>query len=375
MPEPPRRILYAIETSQAGGSQVAMLTLAERIDRSRFEPIFALPAPGWLGERLAERKIPTVFVDNAVGSRGFDWRLLGSLVSCIREHDIDLVHAFLFGMNFYGTLAGRVAQCPVIVSLRSTHYDFAKPRRIWCWRLMRRWSSAMVAVSHDAARTLSGAVGVPPSEIAVIHNGVDVSRFPQAPAGPRPPDLPPAPMIATVGRVCEIKGQEYLIRALPRLRDLVGPVSVAIFGENTEPTFSRLQELAAELEVSDRVYFAGLRDDIAGLLPWADVFALPSLSEGISNALLEAMAAGRPIVATDVGGNPELIRDCENGLLVPAADPEALARAIARLIADPSFAAELAATARKRAQEDFSIEAMVQRHEELYEQALRPRPG
>jgi glycosyltransferase involved in cell wall biosynthesis len=370
MPERPRRILYAIETSQAGGSQVAMLTLADHIDRDRFEPIFALPAPGWLSERLAERKIQTVFVANAVGGRGFDWRLLGSLVGCIRAHDIDLVHAFLFGMNFYGTLAGKVTQRPVIVSLRSTQYDFAKPHRIWCWRLMRRWSAAIAAVSHDAARTLAGAAGVPSSEITVIHNGVEVSRFPQAPGGTRPPDLPPAPLIATVGRVCEVKGQEHLIRALPRIQQLAGAVSVAILGEKTEPTYGRLRQLAEKLRVADHIYFAGLRNDIAELLPWADVFALPSLSEGISNALLEAMAARRPIVATDVGGNPELIRNGEEGLLVPAADPAALAEAIARLITDADFAEPLAAQARKRACEDFSIEAMVRGHERLYERVL-----
>jgi glycosyltransferase involved in cell wall biosynthesis len=375
MADRPYRILYAVETSQAGGTQTAILTLAERIDRQRFQPIVALPRPGWLGERLAERGLPSVCVNNNIGGPGFDRRLLGSLVACIREHDIDLVHAFLFGMNFYGTLAGKLTRRPAIVSLRSTHYDFAKRHRVWCWKLMRRWSSAIVAVSHDAAQTLSQAAGVPLREITVIHNGVELSRFSAAPVATRPPELPPPPLIATVGRVCEIKGQEYLIRALPQVERLAGRASVAIFGENTEPTFSRLQRLAAELDLSDRVYFAGLRDDIAELLPWVDVFALPSLSEGLSNALLEAMAAGRPIVATNVGGNPELIRDAENGLLVPAADPEALAGAAVRLIKDRSLAAKLGAASRKTAHEAFSTEAMVRRHEQVYERVLGAKPA
>jgi glycosyltransferase involved in cell wall biosynthesis len=366
----PYRLLYAIETSRAGGTQTAILTLTRLIDRARFEPIVALPEPGWLGEKLAARAVASVRVDNRIGARGFDWRLLRSLVACIRAQRIDLVHSFLFTMNLYGAVAAAITRRPIIVSLRSTHYDFAKRHRVWCWRLIRRLSDAIVAVSDDAAETLWRAGGVPRTQIRVIPNGVDVTRFRPQPGAERPPHLPAPPLIATVGRVCEVKGQEHLIRALPAVERAVGRVSLAIFGEKIEPTFSRLQRLCAELGVSERVYFAGLRDDIAEVLPWVDVFALPSLSEGMSNALLEAMAAGRPVAATAVGGNRELIRDGENGLLVPAADADALAWALCRLISDRRLAAAMGGAARRAAQQRFSLEAMVRQHEQLYLRVL-----
>lgn len=362
--------MYAIETSQAGGTQTAILTLTRLVQRARFEPLVALPEPGWLGGKLDESGIASVCVDNAIGARGFDWRLLRSLIGCIRTQRIDLVHSFLFTMNLYGAVAAAITRRPIIVSLRSTHYDFAKRHRIWCWRLIRRLSDAIVAVSDDAAATLSYTCGIPRSQILVIPNGVDIARFRPEPVAARPPDLPPPPLIATVGRVCEVKGQEHLIRALPAIERAVGRVSLAIFGEKTEPAFGRLQALCAGLGVSDRVHFAGLRDDIAQLLPWVDVFALPSLSEGMSNALLEAMAAGRPVVATAVGGNRELVRDGENGLLVPPADAGALAAAISHLMSDHSLCAALGAAARCTAEQRFSLQAMVRQHEQLYLRVL-----
>lgn len=364
-----RRVLYAIETVQAGGAQVAILNLIDHIDRGRFDPIVALPFPGWLSERLTSREVPVVYVDHRTGPVRLDVRLVRSLAACIRAYDVTLVSSFLFSMNVHGTLAARLTRRPIVVNLRSTEYDFAKWYRVWCWKLMRRLSTATVAVSHDAALTLSKAAGIPVSEIAVVPNCVDADRF-HAPKGQRPLWLPPPPLVGTVGRVCAVKAQDDLIWAIAHLRAAGVPASLVIVGEETEPTYSYLRSLCDELGVTGHVLFVGLRDDVSGILQWFDVFALPSTTEGMSNALLEAMAAERAVVATAVGGNPEVVRDGQTGLLVPPRDGPALARALRRLLEDGDLARALATAARRDAEQRFSPRAMADAHARIYERAV-----
>ena len=203
----------------------------------------------------------------------------------------------------------------------------------------------------------------------MIPSGVDTERF--APtavdraAAKRALGLPEgAPAIGTVGRLEARKGTRTLIEALARLDGAIGDAHLVVAGDG--PLREELAGLAARLGVADRVRLLGNRDDVRDVLAALDVFALPSLTEGMSNALLEAMAMALPLVATAVGGNPEVVTDAEHGLLVPPGDPEPLARAIGRLLANREDGARMGAAARRRVEERYGARAMVRELEGVY---------
>jgi sugar transferase (PEP-CTERM/EpsH1 system associated) len=227
-----------------------------------------------------------------------------------------------------------------------------------------------VTVSRDLYRWLVEDVGIPRRKVTQIYNGVDCERF--APAdrreARRAAGLPEEGMlIGTVGRLDPVKDYAGLIRAFALLPQ--APKSwLVIVGEG--PCRADLLGLTLRLGLGDRVRLLGVRDDVPRLLQGLDCFVLSSLGEGIANAILEAMATGLPVVATRVGGNPELVADGGNGLLVPAADPPALAAAMTRYMADPALAAEHGRKGRARAEGEFGTDRMFEAYEALYCQAL-----
>jgi glycosyltransferase involved in cell wall biosynthesis len=172
-----------------------------------------------------------------------------------------------------------------------------------------------------------------------------------------------------LARLARQKGLDVLLQALPAVRAAVGPVTLTICGEG--PEGPELAALADRLGVADAVYFPGVVEDVAPRLALAEVFVLPSRYEGMPFALLEAMAAGLPVVASAVPGNTNVVRDGLDGLLVPPEDPAALAAAITRLLREPDLAARLGPAARGRAATEFGVKAMVDRTLEVYWEALR----
>jgi len=175
-------------------------------------------------------------------------------------------------------------------------------------------------------------------------------------------------VVGAVSRLAWKKGIRHLLEATPRILEAVPDAHVVIAGDG--PLRSELEAQAAALGVRDRVLFLGSRPDTIALMAAFDVFVLPSVVEGMSNALLEAMAVGRPVVATDVGGNPEVVVDGETGLIVPPNDPHQLAASIQKLLEAPELAAEMGAAGRQRVIERYQIDVMTRRIEELYDTLL-----
>ncbi len=208
-------------------------------------------------------------------------------------------------------------------------------------------------------------LGVPAARRHLVPNGIEVARF--AAISPAPP--PGGPLcLLSVARLAEQKGLDVLLRALPAVRAVIGPVTLTLLGEG--PERSRLGTLAAELGLAEVVSFQGVVRDVRPFLAAAHAFVLPSRYEGIPLALLEAMAAGLPVVATAVDGNTDLIRDGVDGLLVPRDDPVALAQALVRILRDPDLAKRLGEEARRRARAGYTAEAMVERTLRVYREAL-----
>ena len=232
--------------------------------------------------------------------------------------------------------------------------------------LVVRRADAVIAQNHESRKEMV-ALGVAPGRCHVVPNGIEVLRF----AAPRPAHAGRgAIQLLCVGRLAEQKGLDVMLQALPAVRSAMGPTTLRILGEGHER--GRLERLAAELGVASDVRFEGLVSDVRPYLSAAEVFVFPSRYEGHPHALLEAMAAGVPVVGTAVQGTIEVIRDGVEGLLVPPDDAGALARALVAVLQDEPLAARLAAGARARVASEFSVQKMVDRILRVYWETLRP---
>jgi sugar transferase (PEP-CTERM/EpsH1 system associated) len=254
----------------------------------------------------------------------------------------------------------------------------AKPR--WIRRLYRPFVQRWTAVSLDLRRYLVDRVGIPASRVEHLCNGVDVQRF--APQGDAPVPIPGGPfdparhwIVGTVGRLSPVKNQAGLIDAFAHALDAAPAMRerarLVVAGDG--PLRAELAARAQQKGLDGRVWFAGERRDVPAVLRGLHVFVLPSLGEGISNTILEAMASGVPVLATAVGGNPELVTPGHTGLIVPVDDAPALAAALSQTFADPATTRRWAAQARHDAEQRFSLDAMVERYARVYEQALSGR--
>jgi sugar transferase (PEP-CTERM/EpsH1 system associated) len=248
----------------------------------------------------------------------------------------------------------------------------------WLRRVYRPFVSHYLALSCDLASYLAGRVRVPPRRITQVYNGVDVERFRPAetPAAAIPGCPFQAPghwIVGTVGRMQAVKDQPTLVRAfvqaLALAPALASRLRLVMVGEG--PLRAEAMRLLEAAGVADLAWLPGERADVPELMRGFACFALPSLAEGVSNTILEAMASGLPVIATNVGGNAELVADGRTGEIVPPADPAAMAAAIVRLAIQPDRAAAMGRAGRAEAQARFSLEAMVSAYQNVYARELR----
>ncbi len=288
------------------------------------------------------------------------------LVTELRRERTDVLHAFLLYSCLVASVAGPLARVPALVSGRRGLARGACERRtvLALIRAANRVTDLVIANAEAVAADARRVEGLAPAKIVTVYNGIPEQAFVPVPV----PDADPvaqAPVILCVANLIRYKGHHHLLRAVAMLRERDIDCTLMLAGDG--PERERLELMAAELAVDAR--FLGRRTDIAALLARADVCVLPSLTEGMSNAVMEAMAAGKAVVATDVGGTGELLRD-GRGVLVPPHDPQALAQAIARVLGDPEFAAALGSKARRWSQIHLRADAMVERHLQLYTRLL-----
>jgi glycosyltransferase involved in cell wall biosynthesis len=358
-----------LESDGPGGAEKILLELAERL-RERGHTIVPVGPDngcGWLGEEFRCRGFrPETFSLR----RPLDWRCLVGLVRMLLATGIDVVHSHEFTMGVYGTAAAMAVKRPHIITMHGGKSFAAKLRR----RVALRWAarqSVMVAVSHATAQFLSDSLRVPAARLGVVPNGVSFvagdGRLMREEFGLREGEA----IIVSVGNLYPVKGYDVLIQALSLLQadrpDLTWRAMIAGRGHDE----GRLRQLIERKELATRCLLLGHRDDIPDLLAAADVYALPSLSEGLPLALLEAMLAGKPIVASDVGGIPEAIGSNNVALLVTPGNAERLAEALATLLSDRDRAEQLGHKARTRARREFGARRMMERYEELYYRAIR----
>jgi glycosyltransferase involved in cell wall biosynthesis len=356
-----------------GGGERLAIEGAIRLDPERFERTLCLTR--WddeferqepARELLARLRSAGVRVIGLRRRGRFDlwaWRPLLRLLRCER---IDVLHAHLFGSNVWASVLGRIARVPVVIAHEHMWaYNGGGLRPLIDRELIARLADTFVAVSQQGRRSMIEVERIPAERVVVVTNGIPEMA---AGDGARIRDelgIPPqAPLVGSVGHLRAEKAYEVLIEAAGELLPERPQLRVLIAGEG--PERDSLERLSATLELGAAVTLAGARDDIPDLLAALDVAVCCSDFEGGPLSVMEYMAAGLPVVATRVGGLPELVRDDETGVLVPARDPRALALALAELLDDPARRRELGAAGRELVRSDYGIDAWVASLESLY---------
>lgn len=363
----PLTIALMLESDGPAGAETVLLELARAL-RERghtIHPIGPERGDGWLGDRFREAGFePQTFHLR----RNPDLSCLRHLAALMRRLRVDVMHGHEFDGAVYGTFAAGIAHRPSIITLHGNQSMTAAWKRRFGLRWAFRRSRRVVAVSRQTKLQLDDDLGLGPEVVSVIHNGMPKRAGDPEPVRRELGLRQGETMLLAVGSLTPRKGHMLLLQALHRL-DAQGfelPWRLAIAGGPGGPEQSRLEAYAAEHGLSSRVHILTYRQDVPDLQAAADVFAMPSLWEGFPLAILEAMLAGTPVIASDVCGIPEAIDHEEHGLLVPPGDVDALAAGLLRLLTDRSLRERLAAAAGERADREFSIDAMTDAYEALY---------
>lgn len=375
----PYRILYVIESLGCGGAEKRLISDLKYIDRSRFSCSVCYLYPDQaLKAELDQLGIPVynLGLQNVYEAR----KALGGLHALIQKQRIHLIHTQLFGADLYGRLAGRFARRRVITTIQSTLYDrtltsfFSLKRKIADRFTARFFCDRFIAVSRYVKKILEEELGIHSSRISVIHNSVEAAAFAQPPANGREAFLEELklkgkwPILLHVGRLIPEKGHRYLFSAMQAVLGTFPNASLLLAGDG--PERESLEALNASLGLEENVLFLGNRSDIRELLHFSDLFLLPSLREGLPVALLEAMAAGKPCIASKIGSIEEVIEEDHTGMLVPPRDSIRLGEAICSLLKSPEASRQMGRNAIQLVRGKFDAEANVRKLEALYMEEL-----
>jgi glycosyltransferase involved in cell wall biosynthesis len=359
----PLRVVHTVLQLDTGGMEKLLVEFARHADRSRFDLHFvSLTTRGRVADEIEALGWPVTALQTPQGLRP---GLVLKLAKLFRRLGADIVHAHNSKPLIYCGPAARLAGVRPVVYTRHGTRQGARRGETILYRLAVHTADRAVCVSEDNSR-LCVRDGVAAHRVHKVWNGIDTNRF--AFVGPNPGG--PAVM---VGRLSPEKNVETLLRAVPLITQARPDFRLEIAGDGV--CLPALKALARELDLGDRVAFLGDVRDVPSLLARASMCVLPSLTEGISLVLLEAMARGLPVVATRVGGNPEVVSDDETGLLVPAGAPEQLAAAILRLHADPDLGRKMGEAGRGRVEAHFDVRQMVAGYESIYDDAYKALHG
>lgn len=375
-----QRILHLITRLPIGGAERMLLGVLRNLDPDRFaSEVCCIQDRGELATEVEDMHIP-LHVLGLMRSNRFDLQVVEALRRLIRERRFDLVHCHLYHANLYGRLAAWREHVPAIASVHNT-YTRHKWHRHFINRLLARISFRVTAGSADVEQDILCHDHVAPEKLVRLPNCIDLNRTNStlaAAAAKERLGLDPANVvIGTVGRMEEQKGHDALLDAFSLLRTMpgvpAGSLRLLIVGDGR--LRSATEAKAIRLGLSDACRFPGSIIQLADVYRAIDLFVMPSLWEGLSLAMLEAMAAGLPMVATDVGGARDVLGDNRHGLLVPPGDVAALAQSMAKLVIDPQQRRELADLGSRHVRDNYSVAYLSRQLGELYESALSEKSG
>ena len=363
-------ILHLIDTTGPGGAETVFTNLLKELEHTEFRNVVVLRGEGWVADRVRSLGITPRIIDSK-GS--FNLGYVNALRQLIIGEKVDLIHAHLLGSNVYGALLALICRKPMIATFHGA-VDVAAGERFLKAKffLIGRGASAIVCVSKRLQRELAERSPLPSHKLKLIYNGVDPEAFsgPSANGLREELGLPQeATLVVSLGNIRPAKGYEYLVETAVTMAEANPEVHFVVVGHQKEKLFRRLKEQVARAPVKPNIHWLGFRQDGADILRQADIFLLPSVSEGFSISTVEAMMACVPVIATRSGGPEEIIDDGVSGILVPAKDSGAIVDAILNLM-DPSKRKKLTDEAKRTARERFSLQSMLAKYKNVYRQLL-----
>ena len=365
-------LMVICSSSLLGGAETHLLTFARKLNKKRFNLNFVCPSEGNLTFELRRLNIEPIIIDVRKKS---NLKAIPRLIRIIKDQGIDIVHTHGLRGAFFGHLAAKVAGAPIILStihdLIYTHQKFST-RKARSYILLIKLTTALadkvIAVSEKVKQDLIVKGGVKLDKLITIHNGIDLDEFRAA----RDREsirrelgiASQTPVVGITGRLVPEKGIEYFLKAASQIKKGLVKIKFLIVGDG--PSRQQLENLAKKLGISQDCLFTGFRKEIADIISIFDVSVLSSLCEPFGLAILEYMALGKPVVATNAGGVSEIIEDGKNGILVPPQQSGRLAQAVVSLLKDRTKARQMSLAGRALVESEFSAEKMVKEVERLY---------
>lgn len=366
----PLTVMHVIRSLDTGGMEIMLLELLRKLDTKKFRPLVcclegqgsnAQEAEGMGVKVVAEKK-----------KDGFDPGLIFRLARLLKRERVVICHSHNYLAQVYSTVASRLSRTPVTVHTQHGMAWLYRRKRWIKRRFLSYIADKTITVSTGARDAYIRSLRLPSHKVAVVPNGVDLTLFRSRPEavmkreeiGLKNGDM----VVGTVARLSPEKDHFNLLRAFSLVTSSRGNVKLLLVGDG--PMRDKLKEMVRASGLMDKVVFLGNRRDVPELLNVIDIFVLPSLTEGLSMALLEAMATGKPIVATNVGGNPEIVMDGETGIIAPPRDPENMAGALLKILSNRELAREMGRKGRERVEKEFSLEKMTRGYEAIYEELL-----
>ena len=354
-------VIQIVLSLECGGLEKMVIDLASRLNNEKFNNIICcLDNFGNLADQARDKNIEVIMVKRRPGA---DFLLPLRLAYILKKKKANIVHTHNPTPLFYGTLAAWLARVPVLINTRHGRERRIRKRFIWAM------NDGIVAISEDAKRELIKSNKLNSEKIRIIYNGTDIDRYSCKKNGSiikKSLNISPSDFIVgTVARLSPEKDQITLLKAFSKIVELGYAVKLVIAGDGVLRV--ELENFCKDLNIADNVLFLGFREDIPEIVNIFDVFVLSSVTEGISLTLLEAMAEKKPIVATNVGGNPEVVIDGLTGFLVPSKNPDAMSEAVIKLLLDKELAARMGEEGGGRVEKKFSLSRMSTEYGKLYE--------
>lgn len=363
------RILFVVNGFAIGGGELKLLELISEMKR-RYPKQYRIVVASVGQSGPLEEKFRKVADRTEIFFKrhAYDVTQIFGLIRLIQEERIQLIQTTLFYADILGTLAGILTGIRNVISweVYTEQYTF---KQKWAYRLASKGLSLIVAVSDATRKKMICEYHLPEAKVRTIHYGIDEKKFPS-----RNPNeirkrlgIPKDVIVfGTIARLTEQKGHRYLVEAMPKIIKSFPRVVFLCIGDG--PLRTSLIQLAQDRGVLSYIQFLGFQSDVPSLLSIMDVFVLPSLYEGFPNAVLEAMACGKPVVATCVDGTPEAVIHGETGFLVPSQNPEALAEALIRMARNPSLRKKMGKNGKRRIYEHFLLEHQISAFDQLYKE-------
>ena len=366
--------LQLIDGLNIGGAEILLRELSVGLLRRGFRVSIGYSSSGPLVQELTSLGLPLTRLPRLLR---IDPILFCGMVGLIRRESPQIVHTHLFKSDFHGRLAARIAGVPVVVSTLHSIDPWAQERslgRLYGWTA--RFADRVIAVSEDVRRFHATYTGIPEEKLVTIENGVDIHRFAGLESARRSVrkelDIDNAALVfGVVGRLTPPKDHSTFLKAAALILQKAPQARFLLVGEG--PLRKDLELQAQEIGLGNALIFTGLRKDIPAVLAAVDVLVFSSLWEGLPVALLEGMAAARPVVATAVGGIPEVVLPDKSAILVPPGDADALAQACLRLASDSATRHSMGQAGLERVVARYSIDAMIDRTAALYAKLLQER--